>query len=315
MDTITDFLSTYFVNEKHRSKRREVKKKEHNKKKQTEKVIQEEAHPTTDHQPPVSVDPIDEIVKESSKEHQDTSDNTSEDTFTSTSSEPELSEEAKDSRPDEEEVIIDTKFPKKYIMKANEMANKHIVVVNKEVEENLCTIGDFLHMMSLMKGVDEKYSSDTYIITSNEHKKLFKQMLLENPYLHFTNFIVKHSLTKAVVDHLLSNPKRTIVFLDMDHTDPQIVQRALDLQHEKVQLVALSTQYKDVASLFPKLNDNKLLIHRKERLKSLQKVFFKQVLQPLCAYTPDFENYFYMMNHDNFGVRYIIIKTDELRYN
>jgi hypothetical protein len=207
--------------------------------------------------------------------------------------------------------------PKKYIMKANELTKKDMMIVNREMKENLTTLGDFLHMMSLMRNVEETYSSSTYIITSNNNKKVFKQMLLENPYLHFTDFVVKTSLSKSNISDIKQSSKRTILLIDTDAADfsDNTLNKYLELRKDNVQLVLLSTQYTKTSAIYNLLGEHRLLIHRKERLKSMQRIFYKQVIKILCIDKIEFDNYFYIMNHDNFGVRYVIIKKDQIRYN
>jgi hypothetical protein len=142
-------------------------------------------------------------------------------------------------------------------------------------------------------------------------------MLLENPYLHFTDFVVSTSLSKANKSDIMSCNKRTILIIDTDvvEFDENEFQKNLELKKHNVQIVLLFTQYSKVRKFFNVLGEDRLLIHRKERLKSMQQIFFKKVVKSVCRDNIDFEQYFYMMNHENFGVRYVIVKTAELRYN
>lgn len=302
MDTITDILSTFFVSAPKRRtqhQKKQVSTDSTSIKQENEKVtVQEEKNEDNEHLAPIPQ----EVVSEDEKQSDSL-------TFTETD----------DDNDDQNQDIPDTKVfvPKKYVMKANELTKKDIVVVNKEIDENLTTVGDFLHMMSLMKNVEQNYSSSTYIITSNDNKKLFKQMLLENPYLHFTDFIVRTSLSKTNVSDIASSNKRTVIMIDADIQgfDENTFNKYLELRSHNVQIVLLSTQYANVSKFYNALGEHRLLIHRKERLKSMQRVFFKQVIKSVCVDDIDFDNYFYVMNHDNFGVRYVIVKSNELRYN
>lgn len=284
MDTITDMLSTFFVS---------TKKVQRNVKSSQE------------------VNPIDDtaqvIIQPDDRNNQDNHTQQSTTTFT---------DSVKD-EPVKDEPIEEETFVRKYVMKANELARKDIVIVNKDVDENLTTLGDFLHMMSLMKNVQDTYSSSTYIITSNNNKSIFKQMLFENPYLHFTDFVVRTSMSKGQISDITSSRKRKILVVDTDIQafDENTLQRYLDLKEENVQLVLLSTQYSNIAKFYSALGEHRLLIHRKERLKSMQRVFYKQIIKQICKDNIEFDTFFDVMNYDNFGVRYVIIKTDELRYN
>jgi hypothetical protein len=128
---------------------------------------------------------------------------------------------------------------------------------------------------------------------------------------------VRTNLSKQNISDIESSSTRTICLIDTDTPDFNdiVLQKYIELREKNVQMILLSTQYLKVPKLYNALGSHRLLIHRKERLKAIQRVFFKQVIKLICSDDIEFDQYFYIMNHDNFGVRYIIMKTDELRYN
>ena len=202
---------------------------------------------------------------------------------------------------------------KRYILRAIDMYRKNIIIVNNEQTDNIAILGDLLHTFSLMKKIEEIYNKTVYIVSSGDNRNAFKTMLLENPYLYFTDFKIKHSLGKQKIKELIeNNEKRTMIIVH--HTESDDLQQYLELSKGNIQLVVLGKMTKTLVDMYKELGSNKLLLHRKEKLKSLQKLFFDKVLRQICKVTCTFQEYFNKVNADTFGIRYIVIKSDELRY-
>lgn len=214
-------------------------------------------------------------------------------------------------------------IPKKYILRAIDMSKKNIFIVNFEREANTITLSDLLHSFSLMNNVEEVYENATYIITANENKKMFRKMLLDNPYLYFTNFSIKQTLNKQTVDEIDARTKRTIVILDGDTLDSEVVNKYIEIlgrikSPNNVQFIILDTRYnEDVVDRYKLLTKpSKILIHRHEKTKNMQKTFYNNILRHIIRKEDktSFQKYFDNFNRDTFGVKYIIVKDDELRY-
>jgi hypothetical protein len=65
---------------------------------------------------------------------------------------------------------------------------------------------------------------------------------------------------------------------------------------------------------YNKIGNKRLLIHKQNKLKSLQKRFFKYVISNIDKKMP-FDDYYNRINDENMDLKYIILKEDELRYN
>jgi hypothetical protein len=64
------------------------------------------------------------------------------------------------------------------------------------------------------------------------------------------------------------------------------------------------------------MGNNKLLIHKLNKSKNMQKHFYKTTIKKLCL--PNdllFEDYYNIINDENIDVKYIILKNNQIRYN
>ena len=168
-----------------------------------------------------------------------------------------------------------------------------------------------------MKDVNSIYDNNIHIITSNENKKMFKKMLLDNPYLYFTNFDIKQSFTKKQHRELEDLKTRTIYIIDIN-----VLQDDFDIEsllNKNIHLILISNvdNYDDkIISTYNSIGDNKLLIHTINKLKMMQKQFYKKIVKTICSNQPDdFESYYNLINNENLDLKYIVFKNNELRYN
>lgn len=299
METITDMLSTFFV-----TKNKQVTRQ---KKKITSPTIDEKQEENVqnpkreDRKTDTNLDTITK-AKSDTKTDKNTNTNISKKESSMTFSESESSASE-----------VKEWFLKKYVFRAIDMYNKNIMIVNNEQSENMAMLSDLLHTFSLMNRVDEKYNNIVYVVSTGETRDLYKTMLLENPYLYFTDFKIKQNLSKQKMKELQNkDDKRTIVIVQ--HSKDKDIDEYLELLNGNVQLIIIGKIIKPMLDLYKKLGDNKLLMHKKEKLKSLQKLFFDKVVRLICQCQCNFLEYFQKVNADTFGVRYIVIKNEELRY-
>ena len=84
-----------------------------------------------------------------------------------------------------------------------------------------------------------------------------------------------------------------------------------------LQFIIVSNEFTSyLEDVYELLGDKSILIHKKERLKSSEKLFYKKVIQNICdVKTLEFKDYYEMINDEKYGLRNIIIKSGELRYN
>ncbi len=212
------------------------------------------------------------------------------------------------------ETVEPTFQPKKYTMRAIDIYKKNTLIFNNSTSENIKILSDILHSLSLMTGVSDIYNNSIYILSANDNRPLYKEMLLDNPYLHFTDLFVKSALSRGKLEDIAESPKRTILIVDRDAVQDDKYLTVGD--NSNVHLIILTTSIDQVPFLYGKLGANKLAIHVKDKLKSLQQVFYKKVLVKLCSGLSDvpFQTFFDVINQQNFGVRYLMVKNSEMRY-
>ena len=212
---------------------------------------------------------------------------------------------------------IDNVLLKKYILKPSEFYKKNILIANDDKKNNFDITNDILYKLSLLKDIDNIYSKDIYIFTANDNRKMFKQMLLDNPYLYFIDFHVKQNIDKNILkennkeDNKEDN-KRIICIIDTD-----ILKNIDDLQdfiNPQIHLILLTLETNKIMDYYNKIGNKRLLIHKQNKLKSLQKRFFKYVISNIDKKMP-FDDYYNRINDENMDLKYIILKEDELRYN
>jgi hypothetical protein len=317
MDKLTDMLSTFFVTGKQAvSKKIKKSRDEYH----SDNVSRQSSHQTQTEQieimePPESIEPKESKSVNLESTDKETSNTTNTTDKTNTKTTEQNSEQTfTDS---EDKPATNSKLsPKRYILRAIDMYRKNIMIVNNDKSENMAMLGDLLHTFSLMNKVEEIYQPTVYVVTPSDYRKCFKKMLLENPYLYFTDFKIKQSLGKQKLQELKESDKRTIVIVQFEDM-PQIVPY-LELLSANLQLIVLGKVTSQMVKLYQDVGEkpNKLLLHKKEKLKSLQKLFFERILKQLCGDVKDmdFNDYFQQVNADTYGIRYIVIKNDELRY-
>lgn len=197
---------------------------------------------------------------------------------------------------------------KKLVLKGVDMSKRNILIANTEMAEGVTVLSEVIDSLSLIRGVDELYNGSIYVITSGENRPIFKQMLLDNPYMYFTDFTVKGSIAKKKIEEMSTSPKKTLVVVDVN------VKMDLEkLMQPNIQLFVMGTS-SEAVEFYKKLGDNKMVLYKKEKLKSLQKRFFNLFVKEICGLGVKFEDYYEYLNKSVFGVKYIIIKGRELRY-
>lgn len=134
---------------------------------------------------------------------------------------------------------------------------------------------------------------------------MFKEILLDNPYLYFTNFIVKNKL-KTV-----ESTKKSIVVVDFNLISNDLNSLKELLDNKNIHLIILHSDYlSSVTDIYKMMSDNVLLINKKDRLKLMQKQLHSKVIS--CLINIKQSDYLKLINHEN--IKHIIIKNKELRY-
>lgn len=196
----------------------------------------------------------------------------------------------------------------KTILKASDFYKKNLLLVNHESKKNLEILGDLLYKLSKMNNVSEIYDNSLHIFTFSENKKNFRDMLLENPYLYFTNFVIKTHLSNLKFD----SSKRHIVIVDFDTISD--MDKLPNLLRDNVQLIVLHNSYNHyVLDVYKLLGKNCLLINKKDRLKLLQKRFYSKIVKHLSELKET--HYFDTINDENLDAKLLIIRNGQFRYS
>ena len=196
----------------------------------------------------------------------------------------------------------------KTVLKASDFYKKHLMIVNHEAKKNLDILSELLYKLSKMNSVGDIYENSLHIFTFSENKKNFRDMLLENPYLYFNDFVIKTNLSNLKFE----SSKRDIVVVDFDIISD--IEKLSNLLKDNIQLIVLHNSYNhsvlDVYKLFGK---NGILIHKKDRLKLLQKRFYAKIIKHLTTLRE--QHYLDMINDENLDVKLLIMRNGELKYS
>ena len=115
-----------------------------------------------------------------------------------------------------------------------------MMIINKDFESSILILSEILRKLSIMKCVDTIFDSNVYITSTDEHKSIYKQILLNNPHLYFTDIHVKNKLDKIHFKTL--NESRTIHIIDnelLSSIEPNDFQYLLD---DNVLLIIISNK-------------------------------------------------------------------------
>lgn len=294
MDNITDMLSTFFVSKKVQAKRKETKNTRVPNPKQLQRPVVETK--------PIQ-EPEDKVVEKvkAFKEAQ--------------TQVQEQEQEPEVEKPETKEKV------RKYILKASEFHKKNIVIVNDDMNESIHTLSELLHKLSMMNNVDTIYTNKIHIISTQENKTNFKNMLIENPYLYFTDFDLQtsqNSVSKFVkmYESNLDPTKRHL--LVVDYNTLEFDDDLLPLIKDNVHLFLLGDAYTNsLRKMYKDMGKNALLINTKPKLKMMQKQLFNKIVKDLCKdwESVPFEDFANFATDENLDVRSVIVKDGELRYN
>jgi hypothetical protein len=308
MDQLSDILSSFFVNPNN-------KKKSRDKKPRTEIATQTEIDTITakDAETATATDAETAIatVKEATvKEATVKEETVKEETVKEATVKEKESEGSIYSNLSSDKDIL-----RKYILKPSDFHKKNIMIINKDFESNIIVLSEILYKLSIMKNIDKIFDSNVYITSTDEHKSNYKQILLNNPHLYFTDLNVKNKLDKSKLKDL--DKLRTIHIIDnellstIDTKDFEYL-----LNNDVLLIIMAKDDDKNAITTYDLLTSNKILIHKLYGSKTIQKNFYKIFIKYICKeQVSTFENYYNMINNENLDIKYLILKNDELRYN
>ena len=324
MDNITEILTSIFVSKKKEPKSKkelsEVKQKAPSEKVPSEKVQSEkvpsEKVPSEKTQSKKESN-LTEIKVESKSSTLSSSTSSTSSSSTSSSSSDSSSDSRCDSRCDSS---CDSRSEKsvgggndgdfrKFVLKASEFYKNNILIINNDSGKNIDVLSEILYKLSKMTSV---YDNSLHILTFNDNKKDFKEMLIENPYIHFTNLVFKNKVSEIK----LKSDKRHIVIVDSNFISDINTISKLTNGGGNIQIIVLDNTYNNfVLDIYKILGDSALLINKKDRIKLLQKRFYSKVIKKILKEGISFDKYINIINDENYDVKNIIIKNNKIKYN
>jgi hypothetical protein len=296
MDTITDILSTFFVNSKVKNKdTRPIKQREEVKQITSESLSSSsESSSSTSLSSQRSLSPSRSVTVTSHKS-----------TETLDSSTHENLDESEQSETQPEEAFN----LQRHIMKVNEYSKRNIFIQHADFKENLSTLSDLIYNTSLMKNLEEIFDPDVTIISNDENKRSYRKMILENPYLYF-----RIKVSPKGYQGNNSSTKRKIIIID----DSEVDKYKEIIGKDDIQLYVISTNYnKTNAKVYRQLCETTrcLLIHKKEKLKTLEQKFFTNTIKTLTDINISFDEYHGAINNPNLEIRNVVLCNLDLKYN
>ena len=204
----------------------------------------------------------------------------------------------------------------KYSLNSVDLYNKNMVIINEYKKDNIDILNNILYKLNLLKNISNIYANNVHIITSNENKKLYKKILLDNPYLYFINFDFKQEISQDFLERCDNIQKRSVVIIDINTSKETNKMIKMMLNNKNIQIILLSNlKNTEILNLYNLIGDDKLLIHKIHKLKSIQQQFYK-LLNPICTNAFDnFDSFYNSLNNETLDVKYIIFKNTELKYN
>ena len=316
MDAISDLLSTFFVSNKSRRHNATTEAI------QTEVVVQTEVgqtEPEAVQTEPEAVQTEPEAVQTESEAVQ------TEPEAVQTESERTQKKDTSESIGPHDSTAIESSSHhifdlQKYSVKASDIAKRNIMIVNNDLQDTITMLADLLHDLGSMKKCPSVYENSLYIITK-DNKRLYKKLLLDNPYLYFNDLVVKNVFTKATLYEIEKLDKKAIVILeyyDHESEDHKLKDLISTLLNFNVQVILVSQVYNAfVAEMYSEIfGKYKMLINKKDKLKSLQKKLFNNVLTKIADNVRDvpFIEYHQFINSEEYSAKYIYVKNNEVMY-
>jgi hypothetical protein len=207
---------------------------------------------------------------------------------------------------------------KKYTLKPFDFYKKNIVITSFDKKENISILSDILYKLSLLKKIDSLYHNEICIITSDGNKKMFKQMFLENPYLYFSDFNVKQYLTESDIEKCKESDldKKRIFIIDNRSIECDTNLNLLkNLVKVGSHIIIVMTDKESPIHIYKVLGDDKLIMYRINKLKSLQKHFYKSVVKKISNTFHTFSSFDKAINNPDLDIRYIIVRDNQTFYN
>ena len=149
-------------------------------------------------------------------------------------------------------------------------------------------------------------------IINTDDKKEYKKILLEYPYLYFNNFHFNKSIPKENDEDL-----KTLYIIDYDYIKQNEnlynkIKKVIK-ENDTIQFIFLTTEFNVDDTINWKQT---ILFHDIDNLKSVQKLFYKRVIQNASITTPEINDWdTYKQVLDDNDVKCVVVTNNQLKFN
>ena len=208
---------------------------------------------------------------------------------------------------------------KKYKFNNKELLKNNILLLNTNLNDNIELLIKIIYNITKNTGIDNIeniYDNNIKFIINPDQKHIYKNILLQQSYSYFNKFSFTKSLNKKDKDNSL----KQLYVIDYDYIKSddnllKIFYNFLSSKSDLDQCIFVGSNFKECSYLLKEnLKKSGIIIHNIDVLKSLQRFFYKHIIDIFIKDPKirDFDEYKSMLNHNN--VNCIIITNGILRY-
>ncbi|NBU33761.1 hypothetical protein EB118_02005 [bacterium] len=198
-------------------------------------------------------------------------------------------------------------------MKASELAESRVFIVGSDAKENMRTLGDILHKLS-NAATESTFQKTIKVLSNSKNKYSYKKMLLENPYLYFTEFTIHSKFTEKLIT---KEHKKCVVIVDFQLVleDAQLVNKLDNC------VVIVVNNFRDTGILVETYKSTiakKILVFKRGNLKMLQRHFYKKIVCPLNLHLnlfPTFDQFYKAISDEELDIRFLVLVNNQLKWN
>ena len=131
-----------------------------------------------------------------------------------------------------------------------------------------------------------------------------------NFYFQSFWFFLNPIISFGKIDNINTNTNNKTLTKPLKHKDLQ------SLVSKNVHVIIIAGEEYNLDRTFNVMGNNKLLIHKLNKSKNMQKHFYKTTIKNLSL--PNklaFDDYYNIINNEDIDIKYIILKNDQIRYN
>ncbi|NBP13170.1 hypothetical protein EBU95_02095 [bacterium] len=207
----------------------------------------------------------------------------------------------------------------KVVLKPSEYTRKTCFVIGNDQKENNRVVSELVHKLSnlLCNTKESKFSKTITVYSNAKNKYTYKKMLLENPYMYFTDFDIQR----------IVSPKGTIpngvIIIDFQTLleDGNIILKMLNngelANGERCVIIVNNLQdASEVVDVYKQTRGDKIMIYKKSHLKMSLRHFYKNIIEPLCSNcTYSFDKFYNVIHDENLDMYYLVLDNFTLGYN